>query len=216
MIDASMHEWEEYDGHVWQDYPAPRMVITGEHGENSESVELSMERSESSGNPFLIGHESELEPFGENFESMEAEFPQSEAESQSTESESQMEAEASSTEFGQYRALDESFTESSGKSESETEIDPYSSIRSAMAPEHANLSANELTVILGGKPAALVLHQLVHSPQMRHATLANLLGRAARRSVHFHGRDLPIPAYFRLVSRLCREVAEHAETESSH
>ena len=53
-------------------------------------------------------------------------------------------------------------------------LDPYASIRSAMAPEHANLSANEITLVLGRIPATLVLHQLVHSPEMRQATLAKL------------------------------------------
>jgi hypothetical protein len=91
--------------------------------------------------------------------------------------------------------------------------DPYATLRSAMAPEHANLEANELTVLLGRMPATIVLHQLVHSPQMRQATLASLLGKSARRSVHLNGSYVSIPAYLRMISRLCREVAEQSETE---
>jgi len=211
MIEGTLREWEEYDGRAWEDSPAPRTVITGEHWE-SESLEPSMEGSEASESPFLMGHESEAEILGESFETMETEVPQSEAEFEASEFETQMEAETFSGGFDRHRGLDEAASET--VSETEMEIDPYASVRSAIAPEHANLSANELTVILGGRPAALVLHQLVHSPQMRHATLASLLGKAARRSVRVHGRDLPIPAYLRLVSRLCREAAEHAEAES--
>jgi hypothetical protein len=83
-----------------------------------------------------------------------------------------------------------------------------------MDPEHANLGANEITLVFGRMPATLVLHQLVHSPEMRQATLASLLGKRARRSVRFHGSDISIPAYLPIVSRLCREVAEHSEAES--
>ncbi|MFZ0087643.1 MAG: serine protease [Candidatus Acidiferrales bacterium] len=93
------------------------------------------------------------------------------------------------------------------------EFDPYASIRPAMAPEHANLASGEITLVLGRMPAAIVLHQHVHSPQLRQATLASLIGKAARRTVHFNGRDIYIPAYLRSVSRLCREVADSSETE---
>ncbi len=44
------------------------------------------------------------------------------------------------------------------------ESDPYAPIRSAMAPEHANLAAEEVSLILGGAPARVVLHQLLDSP----------------------------------------------------
>jgi len=100
-----------------------------------------------------------------------------------------------------------------GLPENSIELDPYAGIRSAMAPEHANLSANEITLVLGRIPATLVLHRLVHSPEMRQATLASFLGRAARRSVKLNGSDISIPNYFRMVSRLCREVAEQSEAE---
>jgi outer membrane protein OmpA-like peptidoglycan-associated protein len=93
------------------------------------------------------------------------------------------------------------------------ELDPYASIRPAMASEHANIAANEISLILGRMPATLVLHQFLHSPEMRQATLASLIGKAARRTVQVNGSDISIPAYLRLVSRLCREVAEQSEAE---
>ena len=102
------------------------------------------------------------------------------------------------------------YREARGVDES-LEADPYASIRSGMAPEHANLDAQEVTVILGGMPAALALHQLLNSPTMQQATVASLLGNKGRRSVHLNGRDLSIPAYLRLVSRLCGEVAEEGQ-----
>lgn len=94
------------------------------------------------------------------------------------------------------------------------ELDPYASIRTAMSPEHANLDANEISSVLGNVPAALVLQEFLDSPEMRHATLASLLGKAARRSVHINGMEISIPVFLRTVSRLCGEAAEQSETES--
>ena len=93
------------------------------------------------------------------------------------------------------------------------ELDPYAAIRSAMAPEHVDLPANEVTKILGRTPATLVLHQLLNSPVTQQVMLASLLGKHGRRSVRVDGSDLSIPAYLRLVSRLCTEVAEQSEAE---
>src|ERR1700693_6104030 len=93
------------------------------------------------------------------------------------------------------------------------ELDPYAGIRSAMAPEHVDLPANEVTKILGRTPATLVLHQLLNSPVTQQVMLASLLGKHGRRSVRVDGSDLSIPAYLRLVSRLCTEVAEQSEAE---
>jgi hypothetical protein len=93
------------------------------------------------------------------------------------------------------------------------EFDPYAHIRSAMSPEHASLETNEITPLLGSVPATLALHHLIHSPQMRQATMAGLLGRGARRSVRVNGLDVSIPVYLRVVSRLCREVAEEHENQ---
>jgi phosphatidylserine/phosphatidylglycerophosphate/cardiolipin synthase-like enzyme/V8-like Glu-specific endopeptidase len=92
-------------------------------------------------------------------------------------------------------------------------FDPYQSLRAALPPEHANLDANDLTGVLGPMPAAVVLHQFLNSPQMRQASLASVLGKASRRSVLVHGSLVPVPTYLRLVSRLCREVAELSEAE---
>jgi len=94
------------------------------------------------------------------------------------------------------------------------EIDPYYTIRSAMSPEHSSLQAGEVTAALGRAPVTLVLHQLLNSPEVRQATLASLLGNTGRRLVQLNGFDVSIPAYFRLISRLCREVAEQGEVES--
>ncbi len=91
------------------------------------------------------------------------------------------------------------------------ELDPYAALRPALSPEHANLSSNEITLLLGPLPATLVLHQLVNSRELQKAALASLLGHSGRRSVQVNGQDISIPAYLRLVSRLCREVADQTE-----
>jgi lysozyme len=91
------------------------------------------------------------------------------------------------------------------------EVDPYSAIRPVLSPEHAKLPANEITLVLGHMPASLVLHQLLGSPAMRQATVASILGSGARRTVRVNGVNVPIPAYLRMVSRLCGEVAEQSE-----
>jgi hypothetical protein len=93
------------------------------------------------------------------------------------------------------------------------EADPLFSIRPAMAAEHANLAAEEITTIFGREPATLALHSLLGSPQPRQAALAALLGRAGRRIVQVDGRDVAVPVYLRLLSRLCAEAAEHNEQE---
>ena len=214
------HEWEEYDARILDDPPVPGRAARREHFEG-ESLEPSMETFEESGSPFLFRHEGELESVGESYgmTETETEIPQSEMGSETSELESWMEAEASGStpdyRSGHRRSFDEAASEASSETETEFLLDPYAFMRPAMAPEHANLSANELTLVLGGKPAALVLHQLLHSPQMRAATLASILGRGARRSVPFQGRSVSIPAYLRLISRLCQEAAEYAETGSA-
>ena len=107
------------------------------------------------------------------------------------------------------------WTEVETWSEQASEVDPYEGIRHAMAPEHAELPANEITVNLGSMPARLVLHQLLRSPETEKATLAALLGRRARQSVRFHGSDVPVHAYLRMIGHLCREVAEQSESEGA-
>ena len=95
----------------------------------------------------------------------------------------------------------------------ECSLDPFAPIRSAMAPEFAGMPSNEVTLTLGRLPAAIVLYQIVNSPATRQATLASVRGDAGRRSVRVHGSDIGVPAYLRMVSRLCEEVAEQSETE---
>jgi outer membrane protein OmpA-like peptidoglycan-associated protein len=115
----------------------------------------------------------------------------------------EQELEGQELELNEQGALAESF-----------EVDPYALIRPALSREHASLPADEMTVVLGHLPASLVLHQLLHSPAMRQATMASILGKGARRSVRLHGASVSIPDYLRIVSRLCGEVAEQAEAES--
>jgi hypothetical protein len=95
------------------------------------------------------------------------------------------------------------------------EIDPYAVIRPAMSPEHENLAADEVTLTLGGVPAAVALHQLLNSQEIRQAVVASLLGNSGRRFVPLNGANVPIPVYFRMISRLCREAVEQGATESA-
>ena len=67
--------------------------------------------------------------------------------------------------------------------------------------------------VSGAFPPVLTLHQALSSPAPQQAALAVLLGRAGRRSTRVHGYDVPIPAYLRALSRLCREAAEQAEKD---
>jgi outer membrane protein OmpA-like peptidoglycan-associated protein len=118
---------------------------------------------------------------------------------------------------GREARTEESKGEFAGESEGEAslEFDPYAGIRHAMAPEHATLEAGEIAVIFGRTPSTLVLHQMVNSPQLRQATLASLLGKAGRRSIRINGSRVSVPVYLRILSRLCREVAEQSEAEQS-
>lgn len=93
------------------------------------------------------------------------------------------------------------------------EVDPYVDIRHGLRPEHASLAANELTAIVGRQATLVALHRMLASPEPQQAALAVLLGPAGRRSMHLNGSDVPIPSYLRLLSRLCREAADHSEEE---
>ena len=93
------------------------------------------------------------------------------------------------------------------------EPDPYAAIRPALSPAHAHLTADEIAISFGRTPAIIALHQALASPLPQQAALAVLLGNAGRRSTRVHGSNMPIPAYLRLLSRLCREAAEHGEQE---
>src|SRR6266436_3864894 len=44
--------------------------------------------------------------------------------------------------------------------ESAAQFDPYAGIRPALSPEHAALTADEITAVLGPRPAIIALHEL--------------------------------------------------------
>jgi V8-like Glu-specific endopeptidase len=94
------------------------------------------------------------------------------------------------------------------------EIDPYSAIRPALLPEHASLSAGELTVVLGRRPAIIALHRMLSSPEPQLASLAVLLGSGGKRVVRLNSSNVPVSSYLHLLSRLCREAAEQSEVDS--
>lgn len=97
--------------------------------------------------------------------------------------------------------------------ESAAEFDPYAGIRSALSPEHAALTADEITAVLGPQPAILALLGLLSQPDLPQATLAVLLGRMGRRALLVNGAEIPVAIYLRQLARLCREVADYHETE---
>lgn len=97
--------------------------------------------------------------------------------------------------------------------ESAAEFDPYAGIRSALSSEHAALTADEITTVLGPRPAIIALHELLSQPELPRAVLAILLGNTGRRSVFINGAEIPIAAYLRQLSRLCREAADYHDAE---
>jgi hypothetical protein len=97
--------------------------------------------------------------------------------------------------------------------ESAAEFDPYAGIRPALSPEHAALTADEIAAVLGPRPTIIALHGLLSHPDLPRAALAILLGNTGRRSVFVNGADIPIAAYLRQLSRLCREAADYHEAE---
>ena len=84
----------------------------------------------------------------------------------------------------------------------------------ALVPEPEHLDESEIRLALGRTPSALILHEFLNSHELRQAALASLLGSSARRSVRVHGVNIPIPAYLRVVARICREGAEQSESEA--
>ncbi len=98
-------------------------------------------------------------------------------------------------------------------SETPYEVDPYADMRAALSPEHALLGAHEITRIVGRRPSVVALHAMLTSPAPQQSVLAVLLGSAGRRSIRLNATDVPIPAYLRLLSRLCHEAAEHSDEE---
>jgi hypothetical protein len=91
------------------------------------------------------------------------------------------------------------------------ERDPYEAIRQALSPEYAHLSADELARLSGCSPALAALQQYLGGPGLSQVILALQLGKAGRSTFHVQGRELPTSSYLRLISRLCREVAEQQE-----
>jgi hypothetical protein len=113
--------------------------------------------------------------------------------------------------------------EASGTQESEREggasavlageHDRYFGIRTALSPEHANLTSDEITSVFGRRAAVIALQSLLGSPALREATMAALLGQAGSRAVFINGAEISIPSYLRLLSRLADEAAEHSLAE---
>jgi hypothetical protein len=62
---------------------------------------------------------------------------------------------------------------------------------------------------------AAALQRLLASSELEGALVASLLGQAGRRSIHIDGHEIAVPAFLRLLSRLCREAAE-TSTEAEH
>jgi hypothetical protein len=203
-MERHLPEWEEYDARFLDDFPPP----SGNSPARNATGRHSQEAGEG---PFLLSsHQSASET-----EASFGETEYGEAENIAEHGGLEFEQEAATELFSSDQSVGVGYgreNENAGEAHS-LEVDPYAAIRPAMAQEHANLSANEITLVLGRMPATVVLHQLVNSPQMRQATLASFLGKAARRSVRVNGSDISIPAYLRLISRLSGEVAEQSEAE---
>ena len=203
-MEKHLQEWEEYDARLLDDSSTP--------GSSPASHATGRHSQEAGEGPFLLSssHEAATET-----ETGIGEAEWGETEGSAEHGGPQFEQEAATEMFSSDENANVTYTrenENIGETHS-FETDPYAAIRPAMAPEHANLSADEITLVLGRMPATVVLHQMVNSPQMRQATLASFLGKAARRSVRVNGRDISIPTYLRLISRLSGEVAEQSEAE---
>jgi hypothetical protein len=198
MLERDLQEWEEYDARLLDDSPFASGATTVK-GFAHDLPRASVRPPDVLEGPFLL----------ESADGAGVREAQYEAEAQEQELETPMPSEAlSAPDSQEIAAIGRPWRGDS------LEIDPYASVRPALSPEHANLEANEVSLVLGRMPAALVLHQLLNSPQMRQATDASLLGNTGRRSVRLNGSDISIPAYLRLVSHLCREVAGESEAEA--
>jgi outer membrane protein OmpA-like peptidoglycan-associated protein len=202
MLDGNLPEWEEYGGWLLDDGPTMQgRQATQPSGTSLESLGV-LESPFLLGNAYEIASETEAMTFA-------PEAPISAPTSPEFLTQKQV---APPREGKNQDRLVDRVERNSWRADSQ-ELDPYAAIRSAMAPEHVDLPANEVTKILGRTPATLVLHQLLNSPVTQQVILASLLGKHGRRSVRVDGSDLSIPAYLRLVSHLCTEVAEQSEQE---
>src|SRR5262249_8601376 len=90
---------------------------------------------------------------------------------------------------------------------------PYAGIRPALSPEHAALTADEITAVLGSRPAIIALHELLSQPELPRAALAILLGNTGRRSISVNGANIPIAVFLHQLSQLCREAADYHDME---
>jgi hypothetical protein len=77
------------------------------------------------------------------------------------------------------------------------------------------VSPDETVILTDAKPSVLALHHFLHSPEIRQATLWALQGRARKSSVRLHGVQVPVSTYLKMISHLCREVAEQSESETA-
>jgi V8-like Glu-specific endopeptidase len=100
----------------------------------------------------------------------------------------------------------ESETGPSGQSDA-----PRPTRRPLRHSEPESLTSDEIIAVLGNKPATAVLHWLLGAREPQQSTLAALLSRSHRRMVRLRGAEIPLGAYLRLLSRLCREAAEQTE-----
>jgi GH25 family lysozyme M1 (1,4-beta-N-acetylmuramidase) len=197
MIERDLQEWEEYDARLSDDIPVAHRAPATQQTP-SGFRQASFETHGALESPFLLGNAAETAA-GTEGERTVVQEPETESEAEAFYNADRPESLVDEGDGRGWRG--ESF-----------EFDPYAAIRPAMSPEHANLPADEVTLILGHLPASVVLHQLLNSPEMQQATVASILGSGARRSVKLNGSDVSIPAYLRMVSRLCGEVAEQTET----
>ena len=243
MLDEHLLEWEEYDARLLDDtplatparsgLPSPRDIqrTSGEHRASFDGPFLLSHGSEA-----LAEMESSAKP---PVASKPAQFPTPSkpggpkhppvpsgcgcADSGGISGETEMATEAENLEEMELEsrskgALEEQLIDQANENEEvqrtdSLEFDPYSAIRPGLRPEHAALGEHELTVIVGRQPTLIALHQMLGSPQPQMAVLAALLGKTGRRSMKLDGTDVPIPAYLRRLSRMCREAAEQSEME---
>jgi hypothetical protein len=172
-------------------------VLAGEYGEAAGEGFAS-----DLGGPFLVGALEEIEG------DIQVENPTPEAGALAETPEGPQGAQPSeSQETLADEARGGTFTESS------TTFDPYAGIRPALSPEYAALTADEISAVLGPRPAIIALYGLLAQPELPRAALALLLGTMGRRSLPLNGADVPIVTYLRLLSRLFREAAEYHEAD---
>lgn len=235
MYETNLGEWEEYDSRIVDDRPfmhgtrSPNLPSQGygssaetyespfltdrEAGGGAQEVPAAQAECECGrGQRIAAASSAETASYRESARCAESESDLVAAQSESV---GAAEGAVASENAGELVRQTEVETEAEAEawiSELESfEADPYAPIRSAMSSEYAHLSAEEVSLTLGGTPARVVLHQLLSSPAAKQVALAALLGRIARRSVRIDGTDISIPGYLRIMSRLCTEVAQEYE-----